>query len=381
MKEAVTIAFAMVHRDCSKLRDELGYLDEAITFLAKERTQNILVRQKSIQMSLYRFFELMEEIRSYALEPQSNSWERKLSKSLQKVIFNLNEQTNLRLNRNETAILQELNLNGKELFLYLNKKNISPAFHGIFTGRFSHAVPASKELTGHQLREAVLAKFSKELTSAYHETESILKEAVPLAALPEDEHFIEQITADYYPHIFQALQSATNTANFMRQEIVASESIKQFKIIQLGLNKIIDDTIARNLSAMKSQTNFLQNKVLGSQALSLNQNELEAVIETGVEETQKMREELYKKHVASQIEGIRNEYEAKLTAMQASHETELKSVSVQNWQYKSEIATLEAEVEELRYRLEFKPQSDPIMPITRKRQPPATIDVSPKGAR
>lgn len=173
-----------------------------------------------------------------------------------------------------------------------------------------------------------LCNISPDLLVAYRETEEIFAEAETLASSPEDEYFLEQVNADYYPHIFEALgKFEGENADFGAKELVAVESLKQFKIIQLGLQKIIDNTVAQNLTSIKSQTDFLRNKVLGERSFSLSPNEAEAEIEKSVEESQRIREELYKKHVAPKLEQNRLEYEKSLTEQTTSHHQELENLT------------------------------------------------------
>lgn len=346
MKQAVTIAFADIPSSAYKLHDETVYLNEALGLISKERHETLLVRQTRIQKSIYEFFALMEDIRTYSKEPSSSFKGRKLRNAMRAFINKLNNQTNLRITHNEPYELRQLESSTEESVFFINLRKINPAFHVIFEGRyFKDDTETRKDPTLQQLREALLGQFSPELLFAYREAESLLGEAEGLATTPEDEYFIEQISKDYYPHVFDALKNITNdSADFAQKEMVVSESLKQFKIIQLGLHQIIDTSIANSMNTMKSQTDFLRNKVLGSQALNLSQNELELAVDSSVEEAQRLREELYMKHVAPQIEQTRLEYETKLAAMQAAHENEIKTLAIQNWQYKSDIQKLEGQL-------------------------------------
>jgi hypothetical protein len=333
LKQAVLLAFEGIPRDSYRLRDELTYLNEALGLLSKEHDGTLILREERIQKSLYEFFELMEEIRFYSTQPQYAHKDRKLGKALQKFITKLNNQTSLRLTQEETSVLKQINVSAETKLFYINLRRVSSEFHDIFKGRLFKNSETKKDATVQQLREALLAQFSPELLSAYRGAESLLEEAEGLATTPEDEYFIEQVSKDYYPHIFEALQSFTNdSADFRQKETVVSESLKQFKIIQLGLQNVIDSTIANKLHTMKSQTDFLRTKILGSQAFSLTMNEIELAVDASVEEAQRLREELYLKHVAPQLEQNRQEYEAKLTALQQAHEAEFASLAELNWQ-------------------------------------------------
>ena len=355
MKQAVTIAFKDIPASCDKLRHELPYLNEALGLLGKELHGTILIRRKHLQETLYQFFYLMEEILHYSVEVHldpADPWrrnagkERSLGKAVKKFTGQLNDQTNQRLNLSEEQNLRRLNGSTEMFVLYLNLKRINPVFHVTFEGQYYKPAGPQKDQTVQQLRLALLNQFSPELVFAYREADSLLDEAELLATTAEDEYFIEQISKDYYPHIFDALKGVT-TADFVQKESVASESLKQFKIIQLGLHKIIENTIANNMDTMKSQTDFLRNKILGSQSLSLSQNEIELTVDSSVEEAQRLREELYMRHVAPQIEQYRLEYETKVAAMQATYDEGTRKLALKNFQSEGIIKQLNNRIEEL----------------------------------
>jgi hypothetical protein len=347
LKQVVTRAYKFLYYGCT-LHQEQSYLNEAVGLLSKELDGTLLVRRDHIQDSIYEFFELMEELRVYADSSANTRFhhrERKLNKAIRKFVTKMNGRTNIRLNETETEVLQALNLQGEVKVFYINLRRISTPFHAIFLGPNSPAVTAPKDLTDQQIRLALLNQLSPALVAAYEETGSLLTEAGSLANTAEDEYFIGQVSADYYFHIFENLQNvAKESADFVQKEAVVTESLKQFQIIQLGLNKIIENSIANSMSAMKSQTDFLRSKVIGPRGLELTPSEVELEVEASVEQSQRLREELYKKHVAPRIEQNRLDYEAKLTAMQEEYEADKKYLAVQNWQFKDQIKKLEAEL-------------------------------------
>lgn len=366
MKQTVIVAFNNIPISCDKLRHELPYLNEALDLLGKELHGTILIRRKHIQETLYQFFYLMEEILHYSVEVhldpadplrRNSNKERSLGKAMKKITGQLNEQTSQRLNSSEEQALRTLNVLPEMIVLYLNLKRINPVFHATFEGQYYKPAAPQKDQTVHQLRLALLNQFSPELVFAYREAGSLLEEAELLATTAEDEYFIEQVTKDYYTHIFDALKSLKTSADFAQKEAVATESLKQFKIIQLGLHKIIESTIVNNMDAMKSQTNFLRSKVLGPQSLSLSQNEIELTVDSSVEEAQRLREELYMRHVAPQLEQYRLEYETKVATMQAVFDEEARKLGLKNFQNGGVIKQLEERIEELRvenYSLEHR---------------------------
>lgn len=396
LKQVVTRAYKFLYYGCT-LHQEQSYLKEAVGLLSKELDGTLLVRRDHIQESIYEFFELMEELRVYADSSANTRFhhrERKLNKAIRKFVTKMNGRTNIRLNDTETEVLQALNLQGEVKVFYINLRRISTPFHSIFLGKNSPPLPAPKDLTDQQIRLALLNQLSPALVTAYEETGSLLTEAGSLANTAEDEYFIGQVSADYYFHIFENLQNvAKESADFVQKEAVVTESLKQFQIIQLGLNKIIENSIANSMSAMKSQTDFLRSKVIGPRGLELTPSEVELEVDASVEQSQRLREELYKKHVAPRIEQNRLDYEAKLaemrtqlTEMQAQYEEEKKYLAVQNWEYKDQIKKLEAELAQknsfgtvsnfpppsFRTRKEMEPAAImPVVPVRVERNNPA----------
>lgn len=396
LQQVITCAYKDLYYECP-LHQERSSLNEAVGLLNKELDGTLLVRKNHIQDSIYEFFELMEELRVYSEISRTTRLgqkERKLGKAIRRFVTKMNGQTNIRLNDAETEVLAAIKLNGKAHFYYVYLRSISPTFQSIFLGQNSSTATTTKDLTVEQTRLALLNQLSPALVTAYEETGSLLTEAVSLANTAEDEYFIGQVSADYYFHIFENLQNiAKESADFVQKEAVVTESLKQFQIIQLGLNKIIENSIANSMSAMKSQTDFLRSKVIGPRGLELTPSEVELEVETSVEQSQRLREELYKKHVAPRIEQNRLDYEAKLadmrtqlTEMQAQYEEEKKYLAVQNWEYKDQIKKLEAELAQknsfgtvsnfpppsFRTRKEMEPAAImPVVPVRVERNNPA----------
>lgn len=349
LKATVKFAFEDLSESNHKLHAELPYLNECISLINKEVPDIMLVRHKKLQPALYEFFELMAYIKFYSAQSKFSSDERKLVKSLRKLIVNFNNVTNLRLTTSEEYALERIKKSDLSLYvLYINLKRIPsefvPYFHRSYpefpTNEVDTALPVvvTPPLVQSNPEEALLESINTELLQAYRQANEVIREAKAVTALPEDRHFIEQVTADYYPHIFQLLRGVmTNTATLAHKEAAVKEGLKQFNIIQLGLTEIIENTIVRSLNESKAQTGFLESKVLGSQALSLSPDETSTIVEANVEEAKRMREELYRQHVAPMIEQLRSEYEEKLAALQASHDEDMKRLAVENWNYKQQL--------------------------------------------
>lgn len=401
LKQVITRAYKFLAYG-SSLREELSYLNESVGLLAKEKTGTLLVRQGEIQQCIDEFFDLMENLRAYADATSSHkelkpSVERKMGKALRKFTAKMNKATNVSLRPFEETILRDIERQDTVKFFYVSLNLISSPFRPIFDGYCSSAESSEK-----QTRLNLLNQFSPALATAYQETESLLTETRTLKNSSEDEYFIEEVTKDYYVHIFENLQNVSQeSADFLRKEAVVTESLKQFQIIQAGLNKIIENSIDNNLNQMKSQTDFLRNKILGSRAFRLSPSEMEKEVQEKIEQGKQLREELYKNHVAPQIEQNRLEYEAQLTAMQAEHQ---KEMAMMQEKYEEQIKTLEEDSASLRafYHREKKDAEEKLLNLDsiirdnervirdmnngdsslsefpkRQKEPEATISVSP----
>lgn len=328
--EVVKIVFRALPTDRRRIHAQQAYLEEAVSLLAKDRVETLFVRHEAVQYYLDEFFGQISEIRTYAEDRKNAMWEMMIAQSLKKFIKNLNKATNRSITVTEYLKLTDLTESGEADSLCFT---IDLTFVGnnmmrdVFDYNELEANPVDEEAKAvemHQKRISLLTRLSPDTVAAYVETERIIAEVCPLATTPEDEYFMEQIADDYYPHIFNALAQFDGSAvDFENKEIAVLECIKQFKIIQLGLQKIIDSTVARKLTAIKSQTDFLRNKVLGENALSLSPNEADQEIEASLEEAQRIREELYKKHVTPILEQNKSDYDAALVQNREEYEASL----------------------------------------------------------
>lgn len=316
------------------LHDERDFLLDAIKALANEqRLATLFVHKDAIQNHLNKLPAILDEILFYSANGRKMRQELFITWNLRSYIRKLKTLLNRPFSSGELDNLSrnsgDLKLTLSAEFAYLGMGSSNPVSLRRSTNQQQEQ--ARKKIEAQQEKIVLqdwLCNISPDLLVAYRETDDIFAEAETLASSPEDEYFLEQVNADYYPHIFGALgKFEGENADFDAKELVVVESLKQFKIIQLGLQKIIDNTVAQNLTSIKSQTDFLRNKVLGERSFSLSPNEAEAEIEKSVEESQRIREELYKKHVAPKLEQNRLEYEKSLTEQKTSHHQKLENLT------------------------------------------------------
>lgn len=330
----VNSVFKKIPKQRIYLLDEQDYLLNAIYLLRGEKNSaTIYFHREVIQNHLNKLPAILDEILTYSAGGRKMHQELFITWSLRGFIRKLKTLLNRPITRNE---LNKLSRDNGDLIVTLSAEF---AHLGVDSSN-----PISKRAADNQRNEATkkkaevqhekivlqdwLCNISADLLVAYRETEEIFTEAEALASSPEDEYFLEQVNADYYPHIFESLgKFDSENADFDVKELVVVESIKQFKIIQLGLQKIIDNTVSQSLTTIKAQTDFLRNKVLGERSFSLTDDEAEIVIDSSLEESQRIREELYKKHVAPKLEKNRQEYEKSIADLKDSHQIEYDRLS------------------------------------------------------
>jgi hypothetical protein len=328
--------FKEIPRNRVHLIDEEDYLLNAIYLLRGERNAaSLFVHREEIQNHLNKLPAILDEIIAYSQGGKKMHQELLMTWALRSYIRKLKTLLNRPVTKGE---LNNVTRESNELILALSAEFSSL---GIDTSNpiserrdNDQKQKLAKQKADAQQERIVLqdwlGSISPDLLVAYRDTEDIFAEANALTASPEDEYFLEQVNADYYPRIFEALgKFEGENSDFAAKELVVVETLKQFGIIQLGLQKIIDNAVEQNLSSIKSQTDFLRNKVLGERSFSLTPKEAETEIENSVEESQRIREELYKKHVAPQLERNREEYEAALAEERATFQQNIAQLSRQ----------------------------------------------------
>lgn len=341
--------FRKIPRNRIHLLDEEDFLLDSIYLLKTSDNASLYVHREAIQNHLNKLPALLEEIVTYSVGGKRihqellitwglRGFTRKLKTLLKRPV------TKAQLdNASGSTDGLAITLSGEFAQLYLDRSN-PVASRGAAIRQKEEAKKASEVEQEQATLKSWLSKISPDLLTAYLTTEDIFSEAEALASSAEDEYFLEQVNADYYPHIFEALgKYEGENADFAAKELTVVETLKQFKIIQLGLQKIIDNTVTKNLDAVKSQTEFLRNKVLGEQYFSLmTPKEADVEIENSVEESNRIREELYKKHVAPQLEKNRTEYENTISELKTAHKTELYRI---HKRHNQELAKQKAELQ------------------------------------
>lgn len=330
LRSVIDSIFSRIPAKRIYLHDEKDYLLDAIYTLKKdEKAPTIFVHREAIQNHLNKLPAILDEILLYSAGGRKIHQELFITWNLRGYIGKLKSLLNRPITR---AALDKLSSGKNDLvitlsgeFSYLGMDSSNPVSQRRRNNERKELAQQKAEAQQEKIiLQDWLVNISPDLLVAYRETEDIFTEAEALAATPEDEYFLEQVNADYYPHIFESLgKFEGGNADFDVKELVVVESLKQFRIIQLGLQKIIDNAVAQNLTTIKSQTDFLRNKVLGERSFSLTDDEAEVVIDNSIEESQRIREELYKKHVAPKLETNRQEYEASLAAQKTAHEAVL----------------------------------------------------------
>jgi hypothetical protein len=333
LHHVIAVVFKELPDNRTRIHQQREYLEEAVGLLAKDLVETLLVRQETIQYYLNEFFTQMQEIVTYSKDYKSSIWELMIARSLKKFIKNMNNATNRSVTLTEfpkLAQIAEVDADSLRFIIDFSPlasvtgNYVSDGVREVFGHKELEAANTADKRTSQMKRTDLLHSLSPDALNAFTDTELLIVEVTPLATTPEDEYFIEQIEKDYYPHIFDSLKQFEGSAiDFQDKETVVLESIKQFKIIQLGLQKIIDNTVARKLTTIKSQTDFLRNKVLGEKSLSLSPKEAEEEIEATLEEAQRIREGLYKKHVAPVLEQNKNDYDAALVLNREEYNEEL----------------------------------------------------------
>lgn len=333
LRSVIESVFIQIPAKRIYLHDELDFLYDAVSLLRGEQNSvTIYVHRRAIENHLNKLPSILDEILTYSAGERRMRQELLITWSLRSFIRKLKSLLNRTVLRHE---LDTLSRSNRDLVIALSAEfsslglDSNPIVQRRDNNKRKEA--AKREVETQQEKIAIqdwLLSISPDLLVAYRETEEIFNEAEALATAPEDEYFLEQVKADYYPHIFESLgKFKGENTDFDVKELVVVESIKQLRIIQLGLQKIIDNTVAQKLTTIKAQTDFLRNKVLGERSFSLTDDEAEVVIDSSVEESQRIREELYKKHVAPKLEKNRQEYEASIAELKTSHQNEFNLLS------------------------------------------------------
>ena len=192
---------------------------------------------------------------------------------------------------------------------------------------------AEKETSAARQRtQSALTAVSPDLGAAHQKTVDLADEAKGLGSLTiEDEHFLEQVDADYIPRVLTAVERMkTRGTGFEDKEPIVLEALQQFRIIQAGIQRIIEKGIARHLDEVRAQTAFLAQKVMGDDSLTLNPGEAQAQLEATAEEAESVRDALYQKHVAPVLQANKEKYERSLAVAEERHRVALAFANEQH---------------------------------------------------
>lgn len=72
----------------------------------------------------------------------------------------------------------------------------------------------------------------------------------------EDQYFLEQVTTVHLPHVLDASEELKN-ADTMQKAVLEENFAQQLELLQSKVEKIVAETTARTVDAVKAQTDFL----------------------------------------------------------------------------------------------------------------------------
>lgn len=111
--------------------------------------------------------------------------------------------------------------------------------------------------------------FLPEVCTAFRKTNNMFHLAAARDITMEENHFLEQVVTDYYPHIYASLRKVSpHAADDSQRKIVVSESLKQLRLIRIELSRIISRSTLAVVSDSRAQTEFLANKLNGGLSIS-----------------------------------------------------------------------------------------------------------------
>lgn len=237
-------------------------------------------RQEPITELIYILFNLLESFHS-RIQPGINGNAR-LAQDIkwlrtERKIFSKGLATSLRpgLARDEDFNILLSNARTPEQTITLNMRHINEVFHKAFDISYatkpSNSSSADTNVSITQELKWELRSLSEDAQKAFLETDALLNEVKGLGKIStEDEYFIEQVTASYYPAILSAVKTV-RAREASQKAALGEEILKQLNSIQLGLHHIEDRVVQQGISAVKAQTEFLESKVLGNHTLTLNE--------------------------------------------------------------------------------------------------------------
>lgn len=338
------MVFAISLKNHNSLAHQKMYLLEAFELIGKDHPNTIIYRAEAINEQLVVAIDLLNTL--WVDGNDSFSSDRKLLKATRKFIEKLNKLTNRSLKPEQHDMLATSPPGPTMITLWTShlEKSLVKCLHQIHPNMFefvkdeqtlkAEAEKAAEEKEIELIRWLKLA--SPDVLDSYRQTQQTLSEAASIMDNAEDEYFIEQVKTDYYPQIFTTVKNCDDN-DFHNKQVIVEEAVKQLKIIQLGLQKVIDGTANRQAKNFLSQTNFLRSKVLGNQSLSLTSQEADELVDISVEEINRTREEFYKRHVAPVLEKNKQDYEEAIHAKGTEFE---EALAMQEAEFQAKIQEL-----------------------------------------
>lgn len=313
MESAVGIAFRDFLSDSPLAWKKLQLIELAEAFNTEVKRpsrfghnlQDIyILKYEEIRNLIYDFFYLLEGFRAFGLRYQPT---KEHTRKLEREYKALSKRTSVlssKLLNYEKAELGRIVRTKENCTMVLEMDRINSPFHEAFNHRRQpkQQFPAlgsgalntqgGQGLAPVQTLERVLQNYPT-LLATYLDVEELLREIAGFESIvAEDQYFVEQVATSYYPSILSSLKTVP-VRNAAQKEALTSEIMKQLKSVQLGLYQIIDKAVEQNMSKVKAQTEFLQNKVLGNPYLTLEKKVLSSTVEeklAAAKEAQGIRE-------------------------------------------------------------------------------------------
>lgn len=336
LEQAICIAFSdysghyatdnsIMGKNKRKLLKQVALFESELKNRHYTTSDLIVMRLETIHTLIYDLFILLGAYKRYSAHQNSAAEERQLLKDSKTFYQNMSSSFS-KLNRYEQLDLahiarqKDAALLTKNAAIFINKDHINPSFHEAFKPSFQYQRRVSGSANGQGLMpnyeiEQALRRFPSNLEAAYTETEAVRTEVAGIANIsPEDEYFVEQISESYYPAILTALQTIP-VRSAAQEDTLITEIVKQFESIQLGLHRITDKAVEQRITQVRLQTEFLQNKVLGTHTLSLSKDTLTKTVEEHLVEAKTNRVVREEAAIMEQVAFIANHTPSKASSV------------------------------------------------------------------
>lgn len=217
-------------------------------------------RSAVLNEKVYECIRILNDVREYSSNRRSRFEEYRLGRRITKLNEEVSEVFQRPLSskeRNDAFNRKWDGARAKPMVVNMDiaHPDLRPAFGLGETQR--QAIPASAQNPGVWLRSAF-----PEVSREYNKTEELLETANTMKQGIEDEYFVEQVSASYYPAIHQSLKAVSGKdVSPSHREAVIGETKAQLALIQDGLQRIIDSNVSRSVQETKAQTEFLRAKM------------------------------------------------------------------------------------------------------------------------